>query len=340
MKRLSLTLILLTLLMASSILFAQDSYFTQFDTSPAVTSPALTGNFDGKLRVNTNYRTQWGLDNLSRVTNFRTYALSTDTKFNLGPKTQLGVGLSYLHDLPTGSLDFERSYYQLNTAIHQSIGNAASYNNILSLGISTGLGVHRMKAAGQIWSSQHEGNGGNGGIPGVDPEVVSSLNDKASFANFSLGGLWTLKKNETHFSSQVGFTVHGFNGRKSSFVEGSEVTSHPMFISFVLVEVPLAERASLIPTLHFVKQGGHEQLLYGVSPRYYFGEKSRFVQLGIFGKTRRNYPTFDYRFFDISSTTLRIDMGSVALGFTYEQFFFNDLGFEPALEFSLGYRLQ
>ena len=38
---------------------AQDPHFSQFFASPLTLNPALTGKFDGTLRVAGNYRNQW-----------------------------------------------------------------------------------------------------------------------------------------------------------------------------------------------------------------------------------------------------------------------------------------
>ena len=53
---------------------AQDPHFSQFFASPLSLNPALTGRFDGTLRVAGNYRNQWPtIDNA-----FKTYTASVD----------------------------------------------------------------------------------------------------------------------------------------------------------------------------------------------------------------------------------------------------------------------
>ena len=52
---LSLTLIFAQVL----IIRAQDPNFSQFFASPLTLNPALTGKFDGSVRVAGNYRNQW-----------------------------------------------------------------------------------------------------------------------------------------------------------------------------------------------------------------------------------------------------------------------------------------
>ena len=57
MKKIQLA-VLMTVFSAT-IALAQDRHFSQFYSSPLTLNPALTGAFDGKYRVGTNYRDQW-----------------------------------------------------------------------------------------------------------------------------------------------------------------------------------------------------------------------------------------------------------------------------------------
>jgi type IX secretion system PorP/SprF family membrane protein len=57
MKKLLFTLLLFVVLAGVSA--AQDPHFSQFFASPLTMNPALTGKFDGVIRVAGNYRNQW-----------------------------------------------------------------------------------------------------------------------------------------------------------------------------------------------------------------------------------------------------------------------------------------
>ena len=57
MKKITLLSCLLLLLVTASQ--AQDPGFSQFFASPLTLNPALTGKFNGVLRVAGNYRNQW-----------------------------------------------------------------------------------------------------------------------------------------------------------------------------------------------------------------------------------------------------------------------------------------
>ena len=53
---------------------AQDPHFSQFFASPLTLNPALTGKFDGVVRVAGNYRNQWPAFNNV----YTTYTASVD----------------------------------------------------------------------------------------------------------------------------------------------------------------------------------------------------------------------------------------------------------------------
>src|SRR4051812_14474115 len=76
---------------------AQDPNFSQFFASPLTLNPALTGKFDGNLRVAGNYRNQWPTINNA----FTTYTASVDAgilKSAVPEFDQFGVGVLAFSD--------------------------------------------------------------------------------------------------------------------------------------------------------------------------------------------------------------------------------------------------
>ena len=76
---------------------AQDPHFSQFFSSPLTLNPALTGKFDGTLRVAGNYRNQWPAFNNV----YTTSTLSVDfaiLKKRLPEFDTWGVGILALTD--------------------------------------------------------------------------------------------------------------------------------------------------------------------------------------------------------------------------------------------------
>ena len=77
-----------------SFLKAQDTHFTQYYASPFNLNPALTGLFDGSIRVWGNYRSQWS----SVHKPYETYDAGVD--FTLPFKSDnFGIGIFALEDV-------------------------------------------------------------------------------------------------------------------------------------------------------------------------------------------------------------------------------------------------
>src|SRR6202007_1542836 len=76
---------------------AQDPGFSQFFASPLTLNPALTGKFNGTLRVAGNYRNQWPAINNAFITS--TVSVDAPVFHNILPETDTwGVGLMPMTD--------------------------------------------------------------------------------------------------------------------------------------------------------------------------------------------------------------------------------------------------
>lgn len=118
--------ILSILMGSSSLLFAQDPYFVQFNSAPTYLNPALIGA-TGHARINTSYRNQW-----SALNAYNTFGLSTDFYSN---KLKSGFGLRYMND-NAGSIIFTNTlalgyakYLNINDKISVQIGVEGAYQN-------------------------------------------------------------------------------------------------------------------------------------------------------------------------------------------------------------------
>ena len=111
---------------------AQDFHFSQFYASPLTLNPALTGKFNGHMRLSSVYRAQWSNVNTTSYL-YQTPSFSAD--FNLF-KNKIGLGVVLLND-------------QTNNKTFNTLegGLSASYKIITEkFGISFGL---------QGWYSQN-----------------------------------------------------------------------------------------------------------------------------------------------------------------------------------------
>src|SRR5882672_1138137 len=117
MKKLISTLILFVALEA--VVKAQDPAFSQFFSSPLTLNPALTGKFNGTLRVAGNYRNQWPAFNNV----YTTSTLSVDfaiMKKKLPDYDTWGVGILALTDRAGGGI-LTNNYVGLSTSYHKAL---------------------------------------------------------------------------------------------------------------------------------------------------------------------------------------------------------------------------
>jgi type IX secretion system PorP/SprF family membrane protein len=98
---------------------AQDPGFSQFFASPLTLNPALTGKFDGVIRVAGNYRNQWPAINNAFITS----TVSVDAPIlvkRLPENDTWGIGFMAMTD-KTASGILNDNYFAVSTAYHLSL---------------------------------------------------------------------------------------------------------------------------------------------------------------------------------------------------------------------------
>src|SRR5580658_8099169 len=98
---------------------AQDPGFSQFFASPLTLNPALTGKFNGTLRVAGNYRNQWPAINNAFITS--TISLDAPILTNKLPDNDTwGIGFLAMND-KTASGILNANYFSFSTAYHKAL---------------------------------------------------------------------------------------------------------------------------------------------------------------------------------------------------------------------------
>lgn len=162
---------------------AQDPHFSQFFASPLTLNPALTGKFDGDVRVTGNYRNQWPTINRA----FTTTTVSIDFPVmakHIAPNDTWGVGLmGYSDQSANSALKF--NYFTLSTAFHKGLdedgysqigaGFQATYTNML-------LNVSSLKFEDQLTPF---------GFTGTTGEIFNNSTIKNSYFDLNAGVLYS-----------------------------------------------------------------------------------------------------------------------------------------------------
>jgi len=111
--------LLATLLLLCYFTDAQDPHFSQFFASPLTLNPALTGKFDGTLRVAGNYRNQWPTINRA----YTTATASLDMgilKDRIPDYDQFGIGVMGFTDR-AGDGVLTNNFIGLSLAYHKAL---------------------------------------------------------------------------------------------------------------------------------------------------------------------------------------------------------------------------
>jgi type IX secretion system PorP/SprF family membrane protein len=114
-----LLLIFISLSAHHTMVRAQDPSFSQFFASPLTLNPALTGKFDGTVRVAGNYRNQWPSVNKAYITSTVSVDLGI-LKSRIAENDRFGIGLMAMTDKTANGI-LNSNYFSFSTAYHKSI---------------------------------------------------------------------------------------------------------------------------------------------------------------------------------------------------------------------------
>lgn len=191
---------------------AQDPHFSQFFASPLTLNPALTGKFDGTLRVAGNYRNQWPAFNNV----YTTSTLSVDfdiLKSRLPDYDTWGIGILALTD-KAGAGVLTNNYIGLSTSYHKALDEDGFQQ--IGLGFQGTYGQKRLDASKLFFEDQLTPFG----FTGVTQDNFNSNNLNINYIDVNAGLLYTLSTNEYN-NFYIGASMYHINRPKESFKGGT-----------------------------------------------------------------------------------------------------------------------
>lgn len=206
------TAILSMLLCISFLINAQDPHFSQFFSSPLTLNPALTGKFDGTLRVSGNYRNQWPAFNNVYTTS--TVSLDFDIlKTRLPDFDTWGVGILALKDQAGGNI-LTNTYVGLSTSYHKALDE----NGFQQIGIGF-QGTYGQKHL-DISKLFYEDMLTPFGFTGVTQEIYNGNDLNINYLDVNAGLLYSASSNEQN-NFYVGASMYHINRPRESFKGGN-----------------------------------------------------------------------------------------------------------------------
>lgn len=235
--------IFICFIIASSV-NGQDFHFSQFYATPLTLNPALTGQFDGAMRVSGIYRIQWsGVASSSYL--YQTPSASVDANFF---KKRLGLGLVFLNDQTNDKL--------LNTL---EAGASLSYKILFEkMQISIGM---------QGWFSQSYLDFNRVQSSFVQPEPNANLNNQKFDFNTGLFGNYELTdENRLYF----GATVYHLLRPVDNYSKNVTNSNVPLKImAHVGADLKINEKINVIPGMFIATQALASQVNLGGTMAYY-----------------------------------------------------------------------
>lgn len=211
MKKLFFAIILLCFVINTK---AQDPHFSQFFASPLTLNPALTGKFDGTVRVAGNYRNQLPAFNNAYTT--KSFSVDFSILNKIIPENDTwGVGFMGLND-KAGDGVLTSNYFGISTAYHKAL-NEDGYSQI-GLGFQGMYGNKKLDFSKLYFEDQLTPLGFDLTVPSAD---VSTLNNpNINYLDINAGIIYTVSTTDKN-NFYVGVSMYHINRPNESFKGGT-----------------------------------------------------------------------------------------------------------------------
>ncbi len=241
-------------LVFSANCFAQDPHFSQFFASPLTLNPALTGKFNGDIRITGNYRNQWPTINRAFVTS--TVSIDFPILRNvISPNDTWGLGvMGYSDQSANGALKV--NYLSLSTAYHKGLdedgfsqiglGFQGTYSNMI-------LNTTKLNFEDQLTPF---------GFTGTTQEMIGNSTLKNSYFDLNAGILYT-KSTTDQNNFYAGLSLYHILRPKQSFT-GAYFLLNPRATLHAGGYFPLGETSTLhLSGLYSTQAAAHETVIGG-----------------------------------------------------------------------------
>jgi len=292
--RLSFHHLLVTLfaVMFATAVHSQDIHFSQFQQSPLLLNPALTGHFEGSYRFILNQRTQWK----SVTTPYSTFAIAADANnlpfpdglFNSedGNASELPfhAGLSFYTDKAG---DSQLQTTGINLLVSDDF--KLPFNEKLSVRAGAMVGYTFMKIDYSKLNYDNQWNG-----TAYDPALNSGEDfPRASrgYVNLNAGIIldYNIAKQQ---SLSVGLSTYNLSQPPQTFFDDGYVKLDPRFNLHASYQHPIGTNLKVEPLLLTMLQGTYSELNAGALVHLTLSEKSWKKNSFYGGGTLRNKDAF------------------------------------------------
>lgn len=298
MKRL---LVIVSVLIGSAALNAQDYHLTHYDAAKIYLNPAMTGMFDGYYRIHANYRNQWSA--VSRNP-FQTAAVAFDM-----PVKRYGWGAQMMNSR-AGIGNFNELSFTISGAYDLQCDKQNIHHVAFGMSVT---GVQKSVDMGRLtWNNQYTPST-NSFDPTIQSGEASGAIEKDYNMMINAGLLYYYAKEGSRINPFVGFSASNLNQPNESFFGyTSKLPIH--YVLHTGARIGITERLVLNPRLLYMMQTNDRELAYGLLANIYLPNQDAYL---IAGPTIRNKDAaimelglklgqFTYRLsYDVNISTLK-----------------------------------
>lgn len=272
---------------------AQDSHFSQLYEMPVLLNPARTGFFKDNYRLSGIYRSQWK----DITVPFKTLAGTLDLNVPAGKNKNNIFGFALLDFADkAGDADYTTNYVEAALSFHRNFG--ADFSHYIGFGVMGGFASTSFDLSKLTFDEDFNG-GTNTDLP---------VNDNASYSDLSAGVEYNYLNERTHFN--FGFSIFHLNQPGLSYFDSDLATINRKYAVNAGFAKTFSDLLEIEPRIAFFQQGKNTELLLGAD-----------LKVALSKSNNANYAIYFggyYRVNDALIPKIRIDMGDLAFGLSYD----------------------
>jgi type IX secretion system PorP/SprF family membrane protein len=251
------------MVLSSVVAVAQDIHFSQFFQAPLLRNPSLAGLFDGDIRAQGVYRSQWG----SVTSPYQTGSFDLEYKKPVGRADDfLTMGMQIMYDR-AGTTNFTTTNVLPALNYHKAL--SADKNKYLSMGFMAGMVQRRIDRTKMTTNSHFDGNGYNPSLPDGETFINSSYNYFDGSVGMSFNsGIGELSQ-DNYF---IGVAYHHFNRPRNSFYKVPDIELNAKWVVSAGVKFTVSETSFLTIQADHTKQGSFTETIGGALYSYKIGD--------------------------------------------------------------------
>lgn len=232
----------------------QDVHFSQFFNAPLLRNPSLAGIFDGDVRIQGVYRSQWG----SVTTPYQTGSFDVEVKKPIGQGNDfITLGMQILYDR-AGDINFTTTNFLPAVNYNKSLNG--DKRKFLSFGFMGGLVQRKIDRSKMTTNNQYDGHGYNPSL--ADGETFNQANYR--YWDGSFGVSYNSSIGQSDVSNYFfGLAYHHFNRPVNSFYRNPPIELNPKWVASGGLKLAINDYSYVSFQADYSMQGSAKEIIAG-----------------------------------------------------------------------------